>query len=547
MQAKNHIDFDTHFSASTQSDSNVIPLRPLPTSSPVATEDLIPTLDADVPPPATRSSLGSAAVAGASGQSQSKQLVNLMKNQCELFCDRDGKEYALFNRMDKRAVLPLQSESFNELMSHQYFEEYDTVPAEQSARTAVRTLAAHARYHGTARDVYTRVAKTSDGNYWLDLCNERGDCVHLTAAGWELKPGEDGPCFVRTSSMRPLPTPEKVPSAYLDKLLDFINVPKDAWPLLVAWLLEALRPDTPYPLLELTAGQGSGKSSTQSILRRLIDPNKSNLRGAPRSSDDLFVQAGFAHMVSLENLSYLEGKCQDALCVLATGGGHAKRQLYTNFDEVVIDLKKPVVLNGISVVVTQQDLVDRTVHVDLPPITDSRRMARDLDREFDEQHGKLVGALLALFCESLNMLPSVEIPPSERPRMADFAELGEAASRVRGNAPGEFLSRYNESRSENVQRTIDSSPIGTAIMQLMAGGSGFAGTVGMLMASLEEFKISSEGWPKSAKSLADLLRRLAPGLGQIGILVDQPAKRTNRGYTVTLSWVLQPAKSVLDI
>ena len=40
----------------------------------------------------------------------------------------------------------------------------------------------------------------------------------------------------------------------------------------------------------------------------------------------------------------------------------------TTCDETVIELKKPIVLNGIPVNVTAQDLLDRTIHIDLPVI-----------------------------------------------------------------------------------------------------------------------------------------------------------------------------------
>ena len=49
---------------------------------------------------------------------------------------------------------------------------------------------------------------------------------------------------------------------------------------MLAFLLECLRPDTQYPILENHGEQGSGKSDTQDRLRGLVDPSGVNLRAA---------------------------------------------------------------------------------------------------------------------------------------------------------------------------------------------------------------------------------------------------------------------------
>jgi hypothetical protein len=48
----------------------------------------------------------------------------------------------------------------------------------------------------------------------------------------------------------------------------------------------------------------------------------------------------------------------DTLCRLATGGGFAVRQLYTDQNEVLFDAARPVILNGVEDIVTRPDLAD---------------------------------------------------------------------------------------------------------------------------------------------------------------------------------------------
>ena len=67
---------------------------------------------------------------------------------------------------------------------------------------------------------------------------------------------------------------------------------------------------------------------------------------------------------------------------LATGGGFAVRQLYTDQDEVLFEAARPVILNGIEDIVERPDLADRAVFLTLEPIPEERRRPRrgTLDR-----------------------------------------------------------------------------------------------------------------------------------------------------------------------
>ena len=441
------------------------------------------------------------------------KLITLARSQCQFMHDAQREPYAVFEVAGARQVHGVLSSGFSDYLSHAHYTQHDRAPAETSLKVALATLRGQAQFEGEACEVFTRIAKT-DAGYWLDLCNDAWQCVQVTATGWAVVTGAGAPLFTRSSSMRPLPVPER--GGTLDALWPLVNIPEADSLMVLAWMLECLRPDTPHVVLELVGEQGSAKSSTQRALRRLIDPNQADLRAAPKTVEDVWIAARNSHMVSLENLSHLPAPYQDALCVLATGGGYSARKLYTNAEETILELRKPIMLNGISGIVTAQDLLDRSLHLDLPTIQ-SRELAGDIEERFEAAQPALLGAMLDLFVKVLAMLPSVSIAPEHRPRMADFAALGEAVFRVYGEPADEFLARYSDMRKDGVLRTIDASPVGAALTAYLDDTpAGFNGTLSDLLNRLERHRPQGEAWPKSAKGLGDALRRLAPALRMIG-------------------------------
>lgn len=457
-------------------------------------------------------------------------LMEMAKTRCTLFHCLDNDPYAVFVRSGHRECWRITSEGFREWLTFQCYIERRRVPGEKSLKAAISTLGGIAKFEGEARSVPLRVAN-HDGAVWLDLCDDLWRAVEVKSTGWRIDPAPPV-MFIRTASMRALPEP--VSGGDLSRLWRVVNIPPEERLIVLAWMLECLRTETPYAVLELTGEEGSAKSSTQQYLREIIDPNRVNLRAAPKTIEDVFISAKNAHVISYNNLSCIKSEYQDALCVLATGGGFSSRTLYTNGEETVMDVKRPVMLNGIATIVTAQDLLGRTVHIDLPSI-EARLSEVEIKQSFEQFKGEILGGLLDLFVNVLMELPKIEIPENKRPRMADFAHLGEAVYRVNGRKPGEFLADYEEKRRDGVHRTLDASPVAVACLAYLDRDlAGYEGTVKGLFEAVTPHRPEGEAWPRSPKGFADGLRRVAPALRLIGInarISDRPGKH---GYTCLL-------------
>jgi hypothetical protein len=219
-----------------------------------------------------------------------------------------------------------------------YYNKTGKSPGSQGVQDAQGVLEGKALCDGDKHIVYTRLAE-HDGAFYLDLADDEWRAVKVTDDGWEVI--TDPPVkFRRSRGMQPLPEPVK--GGDINLLRPFVNVASDDdWALLLAWLVAALHPAGPYPVVVLHGEQGSAKSTLARLLRALVDPNSASLRSEPRDPRDMMIASTNGWVVNLDNLSRIPTWLSDCPCRLATGGGFATRELYTNDDEVLFDAQRP--------------------------------------------------------------------------------------------------------------------------------------------------------------------------------------------------------------
>ncbi|WP_442764243.1 hypothetical protein [Malikia spinosa] len=447
------------------------------------------------------------------------ELVALARAQCQLHHDPDRSAVAVIPTPSRREVWRVYSSGYEDWLRAAYWRAKEAGVPETTMKSVLATLAAAGINDGQEVEVHVRAARWEDG-YVIDLCDEQWQAIHVTPQGWRLI-NESPVYFTRTSSMRSLPMPAL--ESDISLLWQHTNIPADRRVMVLAWLLDCFRPETPFPVLELVGEQGSAKSTTQSVLRSLVDPNKVMLRGRPKTVEDVFVAAANNWLVSYENLSGLTAEQQDAFCTLATGGGFASRQLYTNGEEHVMETKRPVVLNGIAVVATRPDLIDRIVHINLPTIpAEARRDDADTHAGWERDLPKVFAGLLDLFVDALAILPTVKL--TRKQRMADYERLGEAVARALGFAPGEFQAQYAELVRAGIDRALESNAVAQALDKYIAERLtplNWQGTAGQLYELLNSYAlIDRSSWPRSPKGLADQLRRIAPAYRAKGIEIS---------------------------
>ena len=470
----------------------------------------------------------------------SDRLVELAEDAAQkFFHDSEHRSYAVIEVEGHVETWPIRERQFELLLRQLYYRRYKKSPSALAVADALGTLEGKARFDGEQASTWTRVAGVP-GAIYLDLADDAWQAVQVTSSGWSVVP-KHPVHFRRTAGMEALPTP--VRGGNVEDLAEFVNVGSDDdFKLLIAWMLSALRPpQQPFPILALFGEQGSAKSTTTNCVRSLIDPNTAPLRAASGGERDLAVTASAGWVLVLDNLSGISPWLSDALCRISTGGGFATRELYTNDGERIFDVKRPIILNGIDELGSRSDLLDRSVLLNLPPISEkNRRTEADLHAAFEAVRPRILGALLDALAGAMDHIHAVHLP--ELPRMADFARWSTAAEEPLGWTPGSFMSAYDQNRAEADRLALESSPTGHHL--LAVGRSGFEGNATELLALLNERDSEAyrtPGWPKTAKKLASDVKRLAPNLRKLGVSVG--FERTNGKRLI----VLQESPSVTTV
>jgi len=387
---------------------------------------------------------------------QSQLLLELCK-ELELFCNLEGEAYTSLQVEKHFETHSILRSGFGNWLRNQYFLKFESAPSSQAFQEALSTLVARAHFQESKHDVFLRVAGL-DQKVFIDLGDPEWRVIEVSCTGWKVLTSSPVK-FRRTRRMLPLPLPQSPSTASIENLRSYLNIKTEAdLQLIIAFILSAFNPSGPYPVLVLYGEQGCAKSTTVKVIRSLIDPNETPLRSAPRSTDDLLVSARNSWIAAFDNVSHLHDWLSDDICRLSTGGGLSKRELYSNDEELVLNAKRPVILNGISEFVTRGDLASRSIPLYLPLIQgDARKREEDLWNSFEIAKPQILGCILDGVSCALRCRGSIELPTNVR--MADAFHWATAAESSFGWAPGSILAAFHSNQTAANETVLQSSPI----------------------------------------------------------------------------------------
>jgi hypothetical protein len=384
----------------------------------------------------------------------------------------------------------------------------------EALKTAAGTLAAQAEFSDDVRELHTRAAWHENTLYY-EL--RPGRVVRVDGSGYGFEPNPPV-LFWRFPNLKPLPDPE--PGGSLDALDDYVNLKTERdRRLFKAYMATVALPQVRRPILNASGAMGSGKTTLGRIVKRTFDPTAPETVGlSPR---DFLQKALHAYVVMLDNQNTIPEWAADTLCRLVTGEGDSKRRLYTDDEDVIIELMRAVILNGINVPTDRGDVLDRSLVVELERIPDGeRRTEEEMWERFEAEHPKLLGAVFDVLSQAISRRASLKL--SRRPRLADWGEYAGAVYEVMWWGAEQFPKDWEAVVKAQNQATLDGSPVAQAIIKFMEVSDHYSGTSSELYKELEVVAESlgvsrDKAWPKSAGWLWRRIKEVLSVLVAVGI------------------------------
>ena len=458
--------------------------------------------------------------------SQTQRLIKIAEAG-ELWRTPDCTAFTTVRVGDHMENMPIASTAYRRWLVNRYYEQYGNTVGEK-ARTAALEIIESKALAGTVHHAHLRIARLLDRIY-IDLGNDKWDAVEITANGWRVVANPPVK-FRRTKNTGDLPYPAKGGS--LEQLRPFVNPTEDGWVLIQGWLLDCIKGQGPYHILIATGEQGSAKSSLFRFCRSVIDPVKlAPLASLPREERDLGIDGQAEYMLCYDNVSFLPPWLSDAFCRAATGGGIKTRKLYTDDEQTIFDICRPIGLNGIPDFAENSDLLSRCLILSQPTIPEDRRLdEHDLNGRFALVRPVIFGALCDLAVNGLRNLPSIQLP--RLPRMADSAKWITACL---GNDA--FLRQQQINEAKAVDLGLESSQTAQILRELLnAKGNHWKGTCGDLLQALKSKSVELGIYgklPESPRGLGSRLRRDAPAI--------------RKGWGVDVKFIMSDGRSTVII
>ncbi len=474
---------------------------------------------------------------GEKRESIAQQLVQFAQEDGTEFYRNEHKvPFVRFRSGSHWEVWPLESRNAKLWLQYLYWTRKNYAVRGDAVAQAIGTLGSIAVFEGKQRRFANRVARSSDGSVWYDLTDDAWRVVRITSKGWSIE--QEAPAlFQRYAHQRAQVQPERGGDPW--ELRRFVNIADDQqFFLFLVLVLSCFIPDFPHPIPIVYGSHGAAKTMALRVARMLIDPSSTGVPRFPKQPEALIQTLAHNWFAPFDNVDKLSQDASDTICAAVTGMGFSKRALYTDDEDFHYAFRRCVGLNGINLVGTNADLLDRSILFQLDRIPkEQRRDEADFLKEFNAALPGMLGGCFDVLVKALAIYPSIKL--ACKPRMADFALWGCAIAEALGQQQREFLSAYEANVFSQNEELLDEHPVAVAILHRLAPGESWEGNATELHRDLKETLkgIGGDGGaqqlPKSPAALSKELNKIRSNLADAGVFVER-LQRTGKSRIIRI-------------
>jgi hypothetical protein len=406
--------------------------------------------------------------------------------------------------------IEVDSAKFEGLLSELKYKA-DGRPANGEEILAVRRLA---RYYASKniKEVGVRTARDGDAIIY-DPLRDDGQVFKIDKTCLQLVFPES-PLTVRFTGMLPAEVKEGSQKDYLD-LIGIWSTDDSTRILSMGLDFSRFIPGIPHAIEAVTGDHGSGKTSYTETKRDLVDPSGALSQSLKWDERDISISALHQGILAFDNVNTtMPDYISDVLCRISTGQGFRTRELYSNTSEVILKLKKPIIINGINVPGYKPDFIDRSVPISLRPIFgDGRLTENEIRQRVQELLPRARGYLLSIIPMAIQLYSDVEKElMGKLPRMADFVIWAECGLRAMGFPPHAFFDAYQQVKKRETEDLAKENTLIIAVQELMDGKNDWKGTSSELLEALNPYvtenrrRFNTRLMPKDPKRLGRLIK-----------------------------------------
>jgi hypothetical protein len=448
-----------------------------------------------------------------------------VENQFKFVLNQYGDAYAVTTDEHKNCLAyAIGGKSFNNIIQRCTFESGKILK-----RTEIEdinaVLTARAEMSGEVLQIHSRVAPGSKGGIVIDLVDVEN--TRLEICDGEVKIIKDGSAipFSRTVSARPMLYSKT--HGDINLLKKYINCSDPDFLMLTVFIAYTLAQpkirSSKFMFLILLGASGFGKSSIcDNVIVPLIDNSIVGIQSFPKDEQALGISTQNSHISCFDNVRDLSTSMSDALCKLSTGNSFVSRKLYSNDDQHITRLHSAVVINGVSSFVTEPDLAQRCLTIELKPMVNASRisdakMLNDLENDLPIIFRGIVEMIANVFVH----LPNVIVKNHER--MIEFVNFLSAMEMVDEVPNGIYQGLYSSKLQDAQIDSLFEDPLGVAMMEFCRRQDSWEGLPNDLLASLHQLYKNTKnisGLPTNPSAFSKRLRFISNSLLMHGIKIE---------------------------